>query len=138
MNLIPKIAKELGVEIGERFEVDSIDHSQGIYYYFTETELLEHRTNRYPDYAQYRILADLIYGDKKVIKIPFEPKIGEKYFYISTTHPMSVESAEWSGSDYVIERAFKYCGNVFRTKAEAEAHKYEIYERLTGKKWEEK
>ena len=28
-----------------------------------------------------------------------------------------------------------YCGNVFRTEKEAEAHKYEIYEKLTGKKW---
>jgi hypothetical protein len=33
---------------------------------------------------------------------------------------------------------FKYAGNCFRTEAEAEKHKYEIYEKLTGKKWEEK
>ena len=34
--------------------------------------------------------------------------------------------------------ADKYCGNCFRTQSEAEKHKYEVYERLTGKKWEEK
>ena len=37
-----------------------------------------------------------------------------------------------------IEYMCKYCGNCFRTEVEAEWHKYEIYEKLTGKKWEEK
>ena len=138
MNLIPKIAELLGVEIGERFEVDSIDHENGIYYYFSETELLEHRDDRTPDYAQYRKLADLIYGDKKIIKLPFEPKVGEKYFrfFIHQDGDLEVNFDTWMNwtTDYMC----KYCGNCFRTEAEAEKHKFEIYEKLTGKKWKEK
>ena len=135
MNLIPEIAKMLGVEIGERFEVDSIDHANGIYYYFSETELLEHRKDRTPDYAQYRKLADLIYGDEKVIKLPFEPKKGDRYFriFINADKDLKVTEDLWVGwtTDYMC----KYCGNCFRTLAEAEKHKYEIYEKLTGEKW---
>ena len=39
--------------------------------------------------------------------------------------------------DWTTDYMCKYCGNCFRTEAEAEKHKYEIYEKLTGKKWEE-
>lgn len=133
MNLIPKLAELLGVEIGEPFEITSVIHVKGTYFYFSETELLEHVEGRTPDYAQYRVLADLIYGDKKVVKLPFEPKKGEKYFVVSVVD-MAVRAFAWDGttSDY----CYKACGNCFRTEAEAEKHKYEIYEKLTGKKWE--
>lgn len=136
MNLIPKIAEMLGVEIGEHFEIDGTDHDAGIYYYFTETELIQHIPFRTPDYAQYRMLADLIMGDKKIIKQPFEPKEGKFYYWVSIVKPPKVERK------YYLRETFdctnKYCGNCFRTEAEAEKHKYEIYEKLTGKKWEEK
>ena len=135
MNYIPQIAKMLGVEIGERFEVDSGDHAIGLYYYFSDTELLEHRKNKTPDYAQYRVLADLIYGDKKVIKLPFEPKYGDRYYYVYfiVNDRLGVLSSTWRGEtgDYL----FKLCDNCFRTKEEAESKKYSVYKRLTGKEW---
>ena len=135
---MPKICEMLGVEIGERFEVDSIDYANGIYYYFSETELLEHQKDRTPDHAQYRILADLIYGYKKVIKLPFEPKCGEQYYriFIHRDGDININRDTWL--DWTTDYMCKCCGNCFRTKAEAEKHKYEIYEKLTGKKWEEK
>ena len=82
MNLIPKLAEMLGVEIEEPFEITSVIHLKGSYFYFSETELLGHVEGKTPDYAQYRVLAELIYGDKKVVKLPFEPKDGEKYWYV--------------------------------------------------------
>jgi hypothetical protein len=39
--------------------------------------------------------------------------------------------------DWTKDYMCAYCGNCFRTREEAEAHKYEIYEKLTGKRWEE-
>lgn len=136
MNLIPKIVEMLGVEIGERFEIDGTDRDSGIYYYFTETELIQHIPVRTPDYAQYRMLADLIMGDKKIIKLPFEPKDGERYWYVCwdlITKAPYVTDSEFCDVDMCCHH--KYCGNCFRTEAEAERHKYEIYEKLTGKKW---
>ena len=135
MNLIPKIAELLGVEIGEHFEITSVVHEEGNYFYFSETELLEHVEGKTPDYAQYRVLADLIYGDKKVVKLPFEPKNGDRYFriFIDSGRGINVYSDTWL--DWTTDYMCKCCGNCFRTEAEAERHKYEIYEKLTGKRW---
>lgn len=134
MNLIPKIAELLGVEIGEHFEITSVVHEEGKYYYFSDTELLEHVEGKTPDYAQYRILADLIYGDKKIIKLPFDPKKGEVYFCVSWgKNTIYVDDYHWEGDS--IDYLRMYCGNCFRTRSEAAAHKFEIYEKLTGKKW---
>lgn len=63
---------------------------------------------------------------------PFEPKLRQRYWYIAVADK-EVVGMTWVGT--TVDYAFKYCGNCFRTQAEAEAHKYEIYERLTGKKW---
>ena len=137
MNLIPKICEMLGVEVGERFYISSEKKIEGAYYYFSSTELLYHVPNRLTDCAQYRSLADLIYGDEKIIKIPFEPKKGEKYWYVWwNDSEIDTTYTQWDGA--VGNWADKYCGNCFRTEAEAEKHKFEIYEKLTGKKWEEK
>ena len=133
MNLIPKIAELLGVEIGEPFEITSVIHVKGSYFYFSETELLEHVEGRTPDYAQYRVLADLIYGDKKVVKLPFKPKNGENYFYAWWCNSkIFIDYSAWAGDSF--DYAMMHIGNCFRTKSEAEKHKYEIYEKLTGKK----
>lgn len=136
MNLIPQIAKMLGVEIGERFEIDAIDHEKGYYYYFSETELLEHRKDRTPDHAQYRILADLIYGDKKIIRLPFEPKRGDLYWRVRWDH-LALEPFRVMWNDEDKDFMFKYCGNCFRTESEAKREKYNVYKRLTGKEWKE-
>ena len=121
---------------GEHFEVTSVVYEEGNYYYFSETELLEHVEGRTPDYVQYMVLADLIYGDKKVVKLPFEPKEGNPY-WVATWDPnentLTTCKVPWHNRADCW--ADKYCGNVFRTEKEAEAHKYEIYEKLTGKKW---
>ena len=134
MNLIPKLAELLGVEIGEHFEITSVVHKEGNYYYFSEKELLEHVEGKTPDYAQYRILADLIYGDKNIIKLPFEPKKGEIYFCVCWgKNTIYIVDYLWEVDSTDYQRM--YCGNCFRTKSEAESHKFEIYEKLTGKKW---
>ena len=139
MNYIPQVAKMLGVEIGERF---TIKEYEGLTYYFTENALMLNHPN-YSSFPAYRDLADLIYGISKIVKIPFEPKMGDKYYAITWSRNENNEICEptissiiWNGD--MVDYAGKAIGNVFRTEAEAEAHKYEIYEKLTGKKWEEK
>ena len=135
MNYIPQVAKMLGVEIGEAFRIEG--SCEDDYYCFSENGLIVDGRN---DWQKGTILTDLICGNKKIAKLPFEPKEGEKYFTVvwgsDDEMPISVERLYWE--DDVTDFMSKICGNVFRTEAEAEAHKYEIYEKLTGKKWEEK
>jgi len=136
MNLIPKVAEMLGVEIGEHFKVTG-EVDVGGYYYFTNNDLSLHVPDVRPDYAQYRTLADLVMGDKKIIKFPFEPKKGDSYWEVFWNEYYEVEVGETEWTNCSDDYKNLKLGNCFRTKAEAEAHKYEICEKLTGKRWEE-
>ena len=133
MNLIPKIAEMLGVEIGEEFKVEN----DVCLHRFTENGL-EYRVcgNWVACGAKLNLILN---GTEKIIKLPFEPKEGNPY-WVATWDPnentLTTCKVPWHNRADCW--ADKYCGNVFRTEAEAEKHKYEIYEKLTGKKWGEK
>jgi len=135
MNLIPMIAKELGVEIGEEFKLKAVKDCDaiilGCLYRFTETAF---QFDNNGNWISTIVPTSLLEGFVEVEKIPFEPKKGEKYFVVSVVDK-SVCCSLWSGN--TTDYCYKACGNCFRTEAEAEAHKHEIYEKLTGRKWEE-
>ena len=131
MNLIPKIAKELGVEVGEEFELAGYSGT----YSFKENGLCYYDKQRKEcTLAEDYVLVDILRGIEEIEKPPFEPKRGEVYWFVSL-RAKQVGFNEWVGRSW--DYMAKYCGNCFRTEAEAEKHKYEIYEKLTGKKWEE-
>ena len=134
MNLIPKIAEMLGVEIGEEFKLENHDDRS---FKFAGTGLYE-KTNIKDSYwsiCSGLTLRDVLIGFLKIEKLPFEPKKGEKYFVLSV-----VDKTVWpyTWEETTTDYCFKACGNCFRTETEAEKHKFEIYEKLTGRKWEEK
>lgn len=144
MNLIPKICEMLGVEIGEEFNLINTETKT---LNITERTPTKYRLNNdCPTIIEYYIPAgdrwsriDELYrilnGKLEIIKLPFEPKKGEKCFIISVVDK-SVMPFIWDGT--TTDYCFKACGNCFRSEAEAEKHKFEIYEKLTGRKWEEK
>ena len=135
MNLIPMIAKELGVEVGEEFgiqEVENCDTEMFRYKYrFAQTEL---QFKTYDYWIPTTIPTSLLTGQAEIKKLPFEPKEGEKYFVVSIVDK-SVCFCLWDG--HTTDYCYKACGNCFRTESEAEKHEHEIYEKLTGRKWEE-
>ena len=142
MNLIPMIAKELGVEVGEEF---NLINTETKILNITECTPTKYRLNNdCPTIIEYYIpagdrwsrstaLFNILNGNLEIVKLPFEPKQGEKYWYAGYIRVMEIPF-----EDDDMHYHHKYCGNCFRTEAEAEAHKYEIYEKLTGRKWEEK
>ena len=138
MNLIPKVAEMLGVEIGEEFKMKAVgdcDTSLAHFLYrFTETEF-QFKNNGY--WVKTHIPTSLFMGLVEVEKLPFEPKEGERYWYVFFKKDF-ISTNDTMFLFYHEHYCRKYCGNCFRTKAEAEKHKYEIYEKLTGKKWEGK
>ena len=132
MNLIPKIAEMLGVEIGEEFKIEN----DICLHRFTENGL-EYRVCGVWSACVCARLNLILNGTEKIIKLPFEPKRGEEFYKVCVSGDKLTVCVEmWA--DYFVDYALKYCGNCFRTKSEAEKHKYEIYEKLTGKKWGEK
>ena len=133
MNLIPKIAEMLGVEIGEEFRIKDESGIDEDFHRFTDCGLVYYDQAMCEWQESARII-DLIDGRAEVVKKPFEPKKGEKYFVVSV-----VDKTVWpyTWEETTTDYCFKACGNCFRTEAEAKKHKIEIYEKLTGKKWEE-
>ena len=129
MNLIPKIAEMLGVEIGEEFKVEN----DICLHRFTENGLEYNVCGAWSACARLNLILN---GTEKIIKLSFEPKEGESYWYVYWgTEYIRVADIPFEDED--MHYHHKYCGNCFRTKEEAEKHKYEIYEKLTGRNWEE-
>ena len=136
MNLTPMIAKELGVEVGEEFKVSIFKLSL---WKFDSYKGLLVKHNEMQDWVEAcgEQYMKLLNGFYQIEKLPFEPKKEEKYWYVWwNSQYIETTYTFWQGE--VSNFSDKYCGNCFRTEAEAEAHKYEIYEKLTGRKWEEK
>jgi hypothetical protein len=135
MNLIPMIAKELGVEIGEEFRIKDESGIDEDFHRFTDCGLVYY-DQAMCEWQESAMIIDLIDGRAEVVKKPFEPKEGERYWYVYWgTEYIKVTDLPFEDDD--MHYHHKYCGNCFRTEAEAEKHKYEIYEKLTGKKWKE-
>ena len=142
MNLIPKICELLGVEIGEEFDLcNGMDSCirMGCIYKFSDACLMfaDEGDECCFGVASDKTLRCILNGSLKIIKLPFKPKDGESYWLVRWGHNQCIDIGygTWTSDD--IDYRHLYCGNCFRTRSEAAAHKFEIYEKLTGKKWEE-
>ena len=142
MNLIPKICEMLGVEIGEEFNAKHANigkiltnsKEEPAIFKFGNDGLYAKCSDGSGDFFLIG-MGNFLKGDYEIVKLPFEPKKGAKYWYVWwNDSEINTTYTHWDGG--VGNWADKYCGNCFRTEAEAEKHKYEIYEKLTGKKWE--
>lgn len=118
-NLIPEIAKMLGVEIGEEFKVEGVADKT---YKFIIDELIvcgEKNTNHGYVTAN-MMLVSLAKGDAKLIKLPWKPKKGDVYFTFELLGgKWVVRSLHWGG--FPNEYGLLEKGWVYRTCAEAQA-----------------
>lgn len=131
MNLISKIAEMLGVEIGEEFQIMPLEGIYRLSDFGLQTKLSQKSGERW---ESSKYITPLLTGQYQIKKIPFEPKDGEHYWYVLwNKDELGTSTSIWR--ENIDHYQSKYCGNVFRKQSEAEAHKYEIYEKLTGKKW---
>lgn len=123
-NLIPKIAKMLGVELGEEFKVRSIfggSPNNKIYHFGTKELFYTHEKNQNKIKDEYT-LTELINGDCEIIKLPWKPKKGDTYFTFALMGDkwgVGAGSLHWGG--FPNEYALLEKGWVYRSKEEAEA-----------------
>lgn len=127
-NLIPIIAKELGVEIGEEFRIAG---SPAIKYRFKNNKM----EGQYTVNDDWEIATPLInsLGDVEVIKLPFEPKEGD-YYWTYAGDDFCIIRLNWNNR-HVYDWMCKACGCVFRTEEEAIKARSAKYKELTGKEW---
>ena len=118
-NLIPKIAKLLGVEIGEEFKVDRYEYD-GLTCKFAENMLMSRSDLKGAEWGiTYVILSELLAGDAEIVKIPWKPKKGDAYYTFEIFRgKWVVRSLWWTGAP--CNYALLDKGWVFRTKEEAE------------------
>ena len=133
-NLMPEVLKMLGVTYGEDFKLQAPDpelYKNYSFYFDKDCELyivnnLNGSTGNFS-----AMLHSIMRGYYKIIKIPWRPKEGDKYYSVSLpTKSICVEIWHNETSDY----ALKALDMVYRSAEEAEAHMAEDYERLTGRK----
>lgn len=131
-NLIPEVAKLLGVEIGEEFIIQNADRKEtvvltmDVFYVITPNK--EHCSDRG------NLLIKVLQGLYEVKKLPWDPKNCDDY-YVLNVETGRIECYSWGATTF--DLALKALNMVYRTREEAEAHMAEDYERLTGRKLHE-
>lgn len=131
--LIPDIAKLLGVELDEEFQIRSSGCKKcepGIYKFDLGEGLVKKDENGVFNSNSSVEFEDLCLGNYEVVKLPWEPKEGDTYYCVNI-FKKRIEAYQWIG--FTGEYVLKLFGMVYRTKEEAKAHLAEDYEKLTGK-----
>lgn len=119
-NLIPDIAKMLGVELNEEFKVDKYDE---LTFKFAENMLMVRADFKGAKWGiTYVVLSELLGGDAEIIKLPWKPKKGERYWTFDTVvlgDALCIVRYTWDGDFNELTKL--KTGWVYRTRAEAEA-----------------
>ncbi len=140
MNILPEVAKALGIALNEEFNVITpanikklcrfYERGNGVIYLEKYNQAFNQWTQENTDE-----IGRIVVGSYKVEKLPFTPKKGEGYWYIGLYEGDPVVLYTTWNENTIQSYERKYCGNVFRTQEDAEFCKYEIYKLLTGKEW---
>lgn len=119
-NLIPEIAKMLGVELGEEFKIKGEDELMTYSFNSDGLQVTYGDGIKIPYMSTNLALVALVTGKDEVVKLLWEPKMYEEYWtFCSIQLQWSVTSYRWQGSPDDAA-AFK-AGWVYRTRAEAKA-----------------
>ena len=115
-NLIPEIAKMLGVEIGEDFKIKGYTEQT---YRFDDDGLKVIYSYLMKKTFANVMLGSLLAGKAEIVKLPWKPKKGDAYYTFEVFRgKWVVRSVWWTGEP--CNYALLDKGWVFRTKEEAE------------------
>ncbi len=128
MNKMKEVAKALGYEVGEEFNIifTAGKYSRHNPFKFTETDLVDTFGGVFTNY-----IGRIITGEYKIEKIPFVPKFGEYYWtYSDGVNAPEIKCYYYSNGCYDKER--RLLGIVFRTEQEAKDYLPTWQKRLEG------
>lgn len=121
-NYMADVAKILGVELGEEFKISCVNGT----YKFT-TDGLEFKVRE--EWIVASFMSDLLTGKHKIIKLPWQPKNGDRYYFPGDGFTITSHSI-WCG--LTLEYALKEAGMIFRTAEECEAALPALREKYLG------
>jgi hypothetical protein len=127
-NLIPIIAKELGVEIGEKFYVSG----ENFLFKFVHEDLFLFDEDDEEWYgADNETLIDLVRGEQEIIKLPFKPTCGERYYTFTDDWDITWVDCEDTFFDFMC----KELNVAYRSAEDAYKARPAKYKELTGEEW---
>ena len=116
-NLIPEIARMLGVELGEEFKIKG---REGAIYKFIVDGLLVSYDDAEKVYTATHVpLVGLVRGDIEIVKLPWKPKKGDGYYTFEIFRGKWVVRSLW-WAEVPCNYALLDKGWVYRTEAEAQ------------------
>lgn len=120
-NLIPQIAQMLGVELGEKFKIK--EYGERIYRFDNSgLQLIYDNGVRNLNITANMALSCLMSGDIEIVKLPWKPKLNERYWtFMSTLEGGKLYVLNYMWDNSVIDVALHKVGWVFRTCEEAQA-----------------
>lgn len=131
MNYYEKVAKMLGVELGEEFKVK---WEKGAEFTNSKYCLTKDGFNKVgTTWFVHGILANILSGKAEIVKLPWKPKNGERYWYYS---PLSRKTFYLTWEDGLDDLLLWKAGNCFKIREEAEIKGKEIMEQI-AKEFEE-
>ena len=122
-NYMQDVANILGVELGQEFKIKD-DHY--IYKLIEDGLVQESDGNQWLTTA---ILLKLLRGNVEIVKVPWQPKDGEHYYFPAADFQYSCPAA-WHNSP--IDFALKEAGMIFKTKAECDVTLPELRKKYLG------
>ena len=123
-NLMPEVAKLLGVEIEEEFRIKKYDNRK-FKFYKDGLKMKWDRENEWNINNTW--LMGLYTGEDEIVKLPWKPKNNEQYW---TVEEDSIFYDSWDNN--MMDYSYLKLGNCFRTKEEAEANADRIRKEIMG------
>lgn len=119
-NHMAEVAKMLGVELGEEFNIDYATDITTLSAKVTDTGFHIINSNS-PEFSGL-FLNLLLSGQLEIKRSPWKPKRGETYWYVEKDG--DIWEREWHSCRYMSDHVNRYkLGNCYRTCEEAEANR---------------
>lgn len=128
-NLTPFIVKELGLEVEEEFSISGEDDFR--FKFMHEALLLLNNDDECWYEADDETLMALIRGSKEIIKFPFKPVYGQRYYTFTDDWDITWVDCEGSFFDFMC----KELNVAYRSKEDAYKARPMAYKRLVGEEW---
>ena len=120
-NHMAEVAKMLGVEPGEELKISGKPENDRFFIGDEGLTLLCGGT-----YYAYKLFTQLLTGEKEIVRRPWRPKKGERYWFVDICSDGSclIDNCSYSGASFDINCILM--GNCFPTREAAEAAAPEI------------
>lgn len=107
-----KVAELLGLELDEEFKIKSHEYN---YYKICEDKIMV-KSGRCDDFIESAISFKNL-TPETIIKLPWRPKVGEKYWFLAPIYPEGVDGYEFN-NDTMDNRILNRI-DIYKTKEEA-------------------